>query len=80
MPEDRTGTSVPLTDILQPVLEGCNLRDKLESAIAWCDQEGVSSLAMLAEVDMVDEFVSSLGLKRAQEKLLCKRIQEATKT
>ena len=45
-----------------------------------CRCEGVDSLSMLAEVNMAGEFASSPGLKCEQEKLPCKRIQEATST
>ena len=53
-----------------------NLGGKYEAALAWCEEQGVESIAVLNEVGMEDELVAALQLKPAKAKLLRKRIAQ----
>ena len=60
---------------LAEVLAGCSLDGCLGAARAWCDAQGVDSLALLSEVGMVDDLVAALpGLKPAKAKQLSLRL------
>jgi hypothetical protein len=53
-----------------------NLGGKYEAALAWCEEQGCDSIAMLKELGMEDELVAALQLKPAKAKQLRKRIAE----
>ena len=59
---------------LETLLAGCNLSDSVDAALAWCEAQGVDSIAMLREVEMEQDLASALGLKPAKAKQLIKRI------
>ena len=42
----------------------------LKTAVVWCDEQGVTSVSDMVEFDMVDDFVSHLGLKTVPGKRL----------
>lgn len=61
---------------LEMLLAGCNLRAKLEGAQAWCEAQGLDSVAELKKVGMEPDFVASLGLKPGKQKSLLIDIEE----
>ena len=50
-----------------------------EAAAAWCDEQGVDSLAELREAEMEEELIAALPLKPAKAKILRKRLQATDK-
>ena len=53
-----------------------NLGGKYEAALAWCEEQGYDSIAMLKELGVEDELVAALQLKPGKAKQLRKRIAE----
>ena len=49
----------------------------LKTAVVWCDEQGVTSVSDIVEFDMVDDFVSHLGLKTLPGRRLCSMLQSA---
>ena len=64
---------------LVELMKECSLLDKLDAAIAWSEENGVDSIHIIKEVNMEADFVTALDLKKAPQKLLLKRLKEATK-
>lgn len=56
------------------LLEACNLQDKAAAGLAWCEEQGVDSLAMLKEVELEHAFADALELKPAKRVQLLKRL------
>ena len=65
---------------LLEALTGVNVADDamLKKAIAWCDEQGVTSVSDMVEYDMVDDFVGHLGLKTLPSRKLRSMLQAPT--
>jgi hypothetical protein len=50
----------------------------LKEAIAWCDKQGVTSASDMVKYDMVDDFISHLGLKTLPGRKLRSILQAPT--
>ena len=50
----------------------------MKKAIAWCDEQGATSVSDIVEYNMVDDFVSQLGLKPIPGKKLRTMLQALT--
>jgi len=61
---------------LSELLDACNMQESLDTALAWCDAQGVDSISMLKEVEMEPDLIAALDLKPARAKLLSKRLAE----
>ena len=72
----RRATALGLLEALTVV----NVADDamLKKAIAWCDEQGVTSVSDMVEYDMVDDFVGHLGLKTLPSRKLCSMLQAPT--
>ena len=72
----RRATALGLLEALTVV----NVADDamLKKAIAWCDEQGVTSVSDMVEYDMVDDFVGHLGLKTLPSRKLRSMLQGAT--
>ena len=46
-----------------------------DAAAAWCEEQGVESLAELREAEMEGELIAALPLKPAKAKILRKRLR-----
>ena len=57
-------------------LDLVNLVASRATAQAWCDANGVSSVAFLKEVEMEDELIAALKLKAGPAKKLAKDIRD----
>jgi hydrogenase maturation factor HypE len=62
---------------LLQVLTTANIADDatLKKAIAFCDEQGVTSVSDLVEYDLADDFVLHLGLKYVHGRKLCAMLQ-----
>jgi hypothetical protein len=62
---------------LLQVLTTANIADDatLKKAIAFCDEQGVTSVSDLVEYDLADDFVFHLGLKYVHGRKLCAMLQ-----
>ena len=72
----RRATALGLLEALTVV----NVADDamLKKAIAWCDEQGVTSVSDMVEYDMVDDFVGHLGLKTLPSRKLRSMLQAPT--
>jgi hypothetical protein len=59
------------------VLEACNLHDNVPSAVTWCNEQGVDSMAMLLELKLENALADALSLKPAKRQQLLKRLAES---
>jgi hypothetical protein len=72
--------TTPNVDGLHELLDGLDLLNRLSSAAAWFDAQGLSSVAQLRELENADaeaDFISTLQLKPLQGKLFHKRLMRA---
>ena len=73
----RRATALGLLEALTDV----NVADDamLKKAIAWCDEQGVTSVSDMVEYDMVDDFVFQLRLKTLPSRKLRKALLDLVK-
>ena len=72
----RRATALGLLQVLTPA----NIADDatLKKSIAFCDEQGVTSVSDMVEYDMVDDFVRHLGLKHVPGQRLRGMLQPST--
>jgi hypothetical protein len=65
---------------LLPVLTTANTADDatLKKAIAFCDEQGVTSVSDIVKYDLADDFVRHLGLKTVPGRRLYSMLQPPT--
>jgi hypothetical protein len=61
---------------LRAVLKAAKLEKEYAKAVAWCDENGVDSIAFLKDAGMEDDLVEHLSPKKAQAKVLTKKLAE----
>jgi len=69
-------SAAPGLDALDRLLEGLNLGESVARARAWCDENGVESIADLLEAEMEEDLAAGLELKPAKAKILVKRLKD----
>jgi hypothetical protein len=72
----RRATALGLLQVLTPA--GIADDATLKKSIAWCDEQGVTSVSDMVDYDMVEDFVRHLGLKTLPGKKLLSMLQPST--
>eukprot|EP00908_Phaeocystis_cordata_P019188 Transcript_30687.p1 GENE.Transcript_30687~~Transcript_30687.p1 ORF type:complete len:628 (+),score=121.95 Transcript_30687:2817-4700(+) len=73
-PENRPTSATMLPTDLMLLLDGMP-EGTVEAAAAWCNAEGVESLAELREAEVEEDLIAALPLKPAKAKILRKRLK-----
>ena len=69
-------TALSKVEGLAELLQSTRLSDKLDAALAWCDEQGFDAVEEIVKTQMGADFTTALQLKPGKAKLMLKELEE----